>query len=238
MPESQYSISAIISVGEKNPTYITWNSASPLNSSAELVNDDYSYNTLVVTLAQGSTITGGVVTFQGSTDGVNWFNMQGFIPGTTNTVGPTYTLTPNTYGVFEFNLTAVPYFQVLLTTVITGTGSVVIGYVADSFVNPAPVSAASSGSTTGNAPTIVAIATSSTLVLAANPLRKGLNLVNMSYETISLSFGGSAAVLFSGVNLGPGGTFWMDAADFTTAAVNAISTLTAAGGYLGVQEFQ
>jgi hypothetical protein len=89
----------------------------------------------------------------------------------------------------------------------------------------------------GNPPGIVAIGTSSTAVLAANPLRKGLNLVNMSFETISLAFG-NAAVLYSGINLGPGGTFWMDAYDFTTNTINAISTNIAEGGYLGVQEYQ
>ncbi len=89
----------------------------------------------------------------------------------------------------------------------------------------------------GNAPGIVAIGTSSTAVLAANPLRKGLSLVNMSFETISLAFG-NAAVLYSGINLGPGGTFWMEAYDFTTNTINAISTNVAGGGYLGVQEYQ
>jgi len=90
----------------------------------------------------------------------------------------------------------------------------------------------------GNAPAIVSISTSSTPVLASNPLRKGCNLVNMSFETISLAFGANAAVLYSGATLGPGGTFWMDSFDFTTAAINAISTNAAQGGYLGVQEFQ
>jgi len=279
MPESQYSITASISVGEQNASFITWNSATAVNATAQLVNNDVSYNTLNISLAQTTTITGGVVTFQGSTDGVNWVNLQGFQVGTGTTIGPTYTLTANTYVVFSFNLTAIPYFQVLLSTAITGTGSLTIGYSADSFVNAMSVSSSGSNASVGpngspipgdstligskdasgnlqpasvanpipvtivpnsigNAPTIVAIGTSSTSVLAANTSRKGLNLVNMSYETISLSFGANAAVLFSGINLGPGGTFWMDATDFTTAAVSAISTLTAAGGYLGVQEFQ
>jgi hypothetical protein len=239
MPESQYSITASISVGEMNASFITWNSGTGGGATALLVNNDISYNTLNITLAQTTTITGGVVTFQGSTDGVNWINLQGTQVGTGATIGPTYTLQASTYVVFSFNLTAIPYFQVLLSTAITGTGSLTIGYAADSFVsNAASASSSNNGSTVGNAPIIVAIGTTSTLVLAQNLSRKGLNLVNMSYETISLSFGSNAAVLYSGVNLGPGGTFWMDPADFTTAAVNAISTLTAAGGYLGVQEFQ
>lgn len=77
MPESQYSISAIISVGESNASFVTWNSSTSQGTTAMLVNADYSYNTLVVTLAQGSTLTAGQVTFQGSLDGVNWFSMEG-----------------------------------------------------------------------------------------------------------------------------------------------------------------
>src|SRR5208282_895848 len=135
MPESQYSITASISVGEQNASFITWNSATAVNATAQLVNNDVSYNTLNISLAQTTTITGGVVTFQGSTDGVNWVNLQGFQVGTGATIGPTYTLQANTYVVFSFNLTALPYFQIVLSTVITGTGSVTIGYAADSVVN-------------------------------------------------------------------------------------------------------
>jgi hypothetical protein len=134
MPESQYSITASISVGEMNPSFVTWNSATALNSTAVLVNNDISYNTLNISLNQTTTITGGVVTFQGSFDGTNWFNVTGWIPGTSTVIGPTYTLQASTYAIFQFNLTAIPYFQVLLSTAITGTGAVTIGYAADSFV--------------------------------------------------------------------------------------------------------
>jgi hypothetical protein len=135
MPESQYSITASISVGEQNASFVTWTSATAVNSTATLVNNDISYNTLNISLNQTTTITGGVVTFQGSFDGVNFFNMQGFNPATQQPIGSTYTLIASTYAVFQFNLTAIPYFQVLLSTAITGTGSVTIGYSADSFVS-------------------------------------------------------------------------------------------------------
>jgi hypothetical protein len=135
MAESQYAIQAVLSVGYANSAFVVWNSSTALNTTAGLVNADYSYNSLIVTLAQTSTITGGVVTFQASTDGVNWFNIQGFTPGNFASIGPTYTLQANTYATFEFNLTAIPYFQVVLSTAITGTGQVTIGYAADSFVN-------------------------------------------------------------------------------------------------------
>ena len=277
MPESQYSISAVISVGSKNASFVTWTSSTPINSTAVIVSDDVSYNTLVLTLQQTTTITGGVVTFQGSTDGINWFNMQGFNLVTQTSAGPTYTLTASTYIVFSFNLTAVPFFQLVLTTPISGTGSVVVGYASDSFVNsimssggsgsnpsvgpngspipgdstlvgsedgsgnlqpasatnPVPVKSYPT-SATGSTPLNVAIGTSSLQVLASNVNRKGVNVCNISFGTVSLSFG-SAAVVYTGVTLGPGGTFWMDGTDFTTAAIFAISTQT--NTTIAVQEF-
>ena len=48
MPESQYSISSIISVGQMNPSFVTWNSSTALNTVAALVSNDISYNTLNV----------------------------------------------------------------------------------------------------------------------------------------------------------------------------------------------
>jgi hypothetical protein len=83
---------------------------------------------------------------------------------------------------------------------------------------------------------VVSILLTSTSVLAANTARKGVNLTNISFGTVSLAFGAAAAVLFRGVTLGPGGTFWMDATDFTTAAIYAIASQ--ANTEIAVQEFQ
>jgi hypothetical protein len=277
MPESQYSISAVISVGSKNASFATWDSSTPVTTVASVVSDDVSFNTLNITLATTTTITGGVLTFQGSTDGLNWISLQGFQVGVGTTIGPTYSLQPNTYVVFGFNLTAIPFFQIVLSTAISGTGSLTIGYAADSFVNSMTTSSGSGSnpsvgpngspipgdstligsedasgnlqpasvanpvpvksyptSGTGNTPTNVAISTSSIQVLASNALRKGANICNISYGTVSLSFG-SAAVVYTGVTLGPGGTFWMDGTDFTTAAIFAVSTQT--NTTIAVQEF-
>jgi hypothetical protein len=272
--ESQYSISAVLSVGENSAcgtTLPTWDCSTPVNSTATIVNNDFSYNTLIVALNQAC-ITSGAVTFESSIDGINWFPATGFTPSSNfASVGPIYVLQANTYFVAEFNLTAIPYFRLRLSTPITGTvcgsppdcGQLSLGFSADSFVNPAPASITSTNASVGangqpcptsstqlgvceggvlepvtptnpfpvtvvgasvaNPPLSICVETTSTVVLAANPLRKGLNLTNMSYVTISISFNGNPAVLFSGITLAPGGTFWMDASDFTTAAVNAIA---------------
>jgi hypothetical protein len=232
--ESQYTINAVLSVGENTQcgaTFPPWDCDTPVDTTATIVNNDYSYNTLIVTLQQGC-ITGGAVQFQGSTDGINWFPLTGYVPGIGGAVGPVYTLEANAFLAAEFNLTAIPYFQVILLSPITGTacgspavcGSVVFGYSADSFVTtPPPCCTTITPASQANAPESICVNTTSTIVLAANALRKGLNLTNLSYVTISISFGTNPAILFAGITLAPGGSFWMDSSDFTTATVNAIA---------------
>ena len=103
--------------------------------------------------------------------------------------------------------------------------------------NPVPVTDVASAST-GNSPSQVSVDISSTQILASNTSRKGVNVTNMSYATVSLGFGSDDAEVYYGIILGPGGTFWMDGLDFTTAAINAISDGSATPVYLTVQEWQ
>lgn len=61
--------------------------------------------------------------------------------------------------------------------------------------------------------------------LAADTDRKGLTMVNTSSNWIYLAFGGTPAVVGSGVALAPNGGVWsMSEHDFTHEAVNAIAT--------------
>lgn len=104
-------------------------------------------------------------------------------------------------------------------------------------VNPVDVIAELEPISSGaDVPDLVPVSTSSVEVLAANPSRKGCNLVNMSYSTVSIAFGSDPAVLYYGIVLGPGGTFWMDLQDFTTASINAIASDDE--GNLAIQEFE
>jgi hypothetical protein len=179
MPESSYSIVSAISVGSMNASFVTWNSTTAQNTVASLVSNDISYNTLNISLSSTTTITGGVVTFQGSFDGVAFFNMTGFIPGTSTTIGPTYTLLANTYAVFQFNLTAIPYFQILLGTAITGTGAVTIGFAADSFVGSS-VNVAGTVSISGTVAvsgTVAATQSGTWNVTINTPLPAGTNVI-------------------------------------------------------------
>lgn len=249
MAGGSYQTVSTVSLGELNSSVAVWNSGTALNSVASILSQDFTANTLIVTLQQTTTITGGVVTFQYSTDGVNWTNVIGVIPGTQTLIGPTYTLVPNTYALFEFNVTGFSYFQILLSTAITGTGQVTLGYSGDSYVGDtvniaAPVTVlqgtspwvtTSNASSTGNAPTNVTISTASVTVLAANASRKGVNICNIGFGTVSLAFG-TTAIIFTGITLGPGGTFWMDGTDFTTQSITAVATQ--ANSTIAVQEHQ
>lgn len=83
-------------------------------------------------------------------------------------------------------------------------------------------------------PTFAIIDITSGLAVASNSLRKGLDLVNISSNTISLGIG-TTAVLNSGITLQPGSTYYMSEYDFFTSAVNAIAS--GAGSNLTIQEY-
>jgi hypothetical protein len=238
MAESPYSISAILSVGEANASFATWNSGTTINTVALLVNNDYSYNTLVVTLNQTTTITGGVVTFEGSIDGITFFPIQGFAPGTFTAIGPTYTIQASTYATFSFNLTAIPYFQIRLSTALTGTGAVTIGYAADSFVNSIAINGTVNQGTSpwvvdvtqwantvvgvpqtfGTAPTGVVIGTSSDIYVAGTRARSNQTTTAAGVQDVNIV--GSLGLTNSVTN----GTFIAITDNITKVGVIAATT--------------
>lgn len=82
-----------------------------------------------------------------------------------------------------------------------------------------------------------AVSSTSSPVVAANPLRRGLIIVNTgTTEPVSLSINGDSAVAGSGLTLMPnGGTWNMDEYSFTVESVEAV---TASGtSNLSIQEF-
>lgn len=88
---------------------------------------------------------------------------------------------------------------------------------------------------TASAPTTASIGVASTTVIAANANRKGLVLTNTSsLARVSLNLVGGSAVLDSGITLYPHDIFYMDAFTFTTAQINAISSIAATP--VGIQE--
>jgi hypothetical protein len=121
-----------------NTSAATWTSATALNTTITLINGTFNYDALIVTLNQGSTITGGQLTFEVSNDNSNWVSITGVNASQFGTFAENgiYFLTQSSYVSGFFNMTSWQYFRVRLSTVITGTGNVVIGYAAQSAGSP------------------------------------------------------------------------------------------------------
>ena len=84
-----------------------------------------------------------------------------------------------------------------------------------------------------SAPATAAVTASSSQVVAANSLRKGLIIINLG--STNVSFGcGSAAVINSGITLTANGTWVMDNYTFTTLNINAIC---GSSSTLSIQEY-
>ncbi len=84
-------------------------------------------------------------------------------------------------------------------------------------------------------PSSASVGTSSSQVVAANASRKGLIIINLSANTISLGIG-TAAVLNSGITLTALGSVWQESEyDYVTGAINAISSVAASA--ISIQEF-
>lgn len=97
---------------------------------------------------------------------------------------------------------------------------------------PQPISAITALSP--SSPTTFSVAVTSSTAVAFNASRKGLVLTNLSSGRMSFGLG-VAAVAGSGIVLLPGGVWVMDQFTFSTASINAISTV--ASSVLSVQEF-
>ncbi len=89
---------------------------------------------------------------------------------------------------------------------------------------------------TPSAPTTSTVGVTSALAVASNANRKGLAIVNLSANTISIGFGSNPAVLNSGITLTQlGSVYEMSEYDYNTLAVNCIASL--AGSVISIQEF-
>lgn len=117
--------------GAVNAADAAWTSATGGNTAVTLISNTASFNTIMVTLVQGTTITGGVVTFEQSIDNSTWTTVQGVTLGSTTIMGPTYTLVASTNASFLFPVNA-PYFRIRLSTVITGSGTVTVQHASQS----------------------------------------------------------------------------------------------------------
>lgn len=131
-PNGLTNIPSFANFGSSNTNAAAWTTSTAQNTAVTLINGVAGYSSISVTLNQApsGTLSGGVVTFETSNDGQNWYSIAGADPSALATVGPTYTLVAATYSVFVFTLPA-PFFRVRLSTAITGSGTVTVGYAAD-----------------------------------------------------------------------------------------------------------
>jgi hypothetical protein len=128
-----------------------WTSATGNNTALTYLNGQR-YPAVTVKINTTTTITGGVLNFEYSTDNqTNWIAISGLQVGTT-TIASTYTLAANAHLAFQFYLGAAAFFRVRLSPAITGTGTVNIDIQGQSMpVNPLPtVQGVISGNKTNN----------------------------------------------------------------------------------------
>lgn len=108
-----------------------WTSATANNTALALTVTGY--GTVTVTLNQGTTITGGAVTFEASDTvaGTNWYPVSMMQTSSATVPASTYTLVANTNIAFQTNVAGFIQFRVRLSPAITGTGTVNVGIAAN-----------------------------------------------------------------------------------------------------------
>ena len=109
-------------------------------------------------------------------------------------------------------------------------GSVVIGAVTQSGV----WTTNTKNALTASAPTTASVGVTSAQAVASNTNRKGLAIVNLSINTVSLGIS-AAAVLNNGISLTQNGVYVMDEYLFSTGAINAIAA--GPSSTISIQEF-
>jgi hypothetical protein len=165
-----------------------------------------SFSTVVVTLKQGSTISGGVVTFEVSdtTAFTNAYNALCWqMTGAVTT--STYTLTATTNVSFQCNVASFAAFRIRLSTVITGSATVNVGVQPSAAPSqPYTIVTPANGSTTTVSGTVTANAGS-----------------NLNTSLLALESGGNLATLAGGVAA--------SVYQANVKQVNGVTTLAGAG---------
>lgn len=120
---------SVLGFSTPNTSDAAWTSATSNNTRVTLISNNGTFNAVLVTLVQGTTLTGGTGTFQQSNDNSNWVNVQCVALGTTTIAGPAYNFVASTNAMFMCPVSA-PYFGFQLTSVIIGSGTVTVGHNA------------------------------------------------------------------------------------------------------------
>ena len=97
----------------------SWISATTLNTVLELPSRGASAVLVPITIA--GSITAGAISFQASSDGLNWHTIQGTLPGSFQPIA-VWSLVSGSTAIL-FNVAGYSFFRAILTTAITGTGT-------------------------------------------------------------------------------------------------------------------
>jgi hypothetical protein len=112
----------------------SWTSATSANTAITITCTGY--GAIVVTFAQTTTLTGGIVTFEVSDAASNWYPIAGVKNAAGAVAAGTYAFQASTNASFSFNVAGFVSFRARLSTVISGTGTVAVGVQAGVFPNP------------------------------------------------------------------------------------------------------
>ena len=221
-----------------------WTSATLGNTAlatSSLAAGDCSFSVIIT-----GVVSAGVITFETTPDGTNWFPLYLSDPFDIPSIINTYDLS-NGSATWLKQVGGYIEVRMRLSTPITGAGSVQVMIRPSSVAGTQFVQVLQSTGTnlhtvvdkvalTGQAPTAISVGVTSGTVLVANALRKGATFTNTSTNTISFGLDGNAAVLNSGITLAPYGSWIMDDYTFTTGLIKAIAS--GAASNLSVQELQ
>lgn len=188
-----------------------WTSATAGNTA--LQQNVLGYSSVIVTFNQGTTITGGVVTFEASdtTGFTNAYPIQ-VVATDSFTAALTYTLQQSTNKAFEVDVSGFAAFRVRLSTVISGTGTVNVGIQSNAM-------AADPAVTVGG--TVAATQSGSWTVTTTPPANASTNIAQVNGSTVATA---AAGALLVGIEGHAGAT--LDATvSAGTAPTNGISTL-------------
>lgn len=159
----------VVVLSPNNATAIqttNWTTATGLNTSNTVSLAGYS--TAIVTMANTSTMTAGVLTFE-VFDGTNWYPIQ-MARADSYTAENNYTLNTVANRAWSANIAGFTGFRVRLSTVITGSGTATVGVILTTTPAPASVTVGQVTSANNKSQT-QGIAASGTVASSSNPVK-------------------------------------------------------------------
>jgi hypothetical protein len=166
------SLNATIVDGQTVEATAAWVTGTAINST--LQQNISGYGTATITLNQGTTLTGGVVTFEASDTvaGTNWYPIA-VTPTVAAVPSSTYAFVASTNIAFQVGVGAFVLIRARLSTTITGTGTVNVGIAANAgtadFQEATYITDGSHGPVAVKAASVAAVATDPALVVAISP---------------------------------------------------------------------